>query len=114
MEGQIDFKKKCGSGRRHATSCSCKEHASSDRTFILFLAELQANLFDDFSYPAWPWILNTGLSFNELTLFVFEGHPLNVPDVASKVSARNAGVSLWPMFCIEAAENPAAFDYQQK
>jgi hypothetical protein len=84
------------------------------RTFILFLAELQDNLFDDFSYPAWPWILNTGLSFKELTLFVFEGQPLNVPDVASKVRARNAGVGLWPMFCIEAAENPAAFYYQQK
>jgi hypothetical protein len=73
---------------------------------------LQVNLFDDFSYPAGPWILNTGLSCNKLTLFVFEGHPLSVPDVASKVSARNIRVGLWPVFYKEAGETPTGLYYQ--
>jgi hypothetical protein len=51
------------------------------------------------------------MSCNELTLFVFEGHTLNFPDVASKMSARDVGVGLCPMFCIEAAENPTGFYY---
>jgi len=46
------------------------------------------------------------------TLFVFEGHPLSVPDVTSKVSARNVRLGLWPVFYNEAAEIPTGFYYQ--